>query len=70
MKRSLLQKQQTLWRRLNNRFRLTILDEETLEEVASFRLTKRNVYIGVCTLIILLILFTGILLSVTPLKYY
>ncbi len=70
MKRNLLKEQHTLWRRLNNRFRLTVLDEETLEEVASFQLTKRNVYIGICTLIVVLILFTGVLLATTPLKYY
>lgn len=70
MKRSLLKKQHALWRRLNNRFRLTVLDEETLDEVASFQLTKKNVYFGICTLIVVLILFTGILLAVTPLKYY
>ncbi|TAN20497.1 MAG: hypothetical protein EPN37_01355 [Chitinophagaceae bacterium] len=66
----MLKEQHTLWRRLNNRFRLTVLDEETLEEVASFQLTKRNVYIGICTLIVVLILFTGVLLATTPLKYY
>ncbi len=65
-----MKEQHTLWRRLNNRFRLTVLDEETLEEVASFQLTKRNVYIGICTLIVVLILFTGVLLATTPLKYY
>ncbi|TAN00515.1 MAG: hypothetical protein EPN39_04200 [Chitinophagaceae bacterium] len=70
MKRSLLKKQHALWRRLNNRFRLTVLDEETLDEVASFQLTKKNVYIALCTLIVVLILFTGILLAITPLKYY
>lgn len=70
MKRNLLKEQHTLWRRLNNRFRLTVLDEETLKEVASFQLTKKNVYIGICTLIVVLILFTGVLLAVTPLKYY
>lgn len=70
MKRRQLKEQHTLWRRLNNRFRLTVLDEETLEEVASFQLTKRNVYIGICTLIVVLILFTGVLLATTPLKYY
>jgi hypothetical protein len=70
VKRNLLKEQHTLWRRLNNRFRLTVLDEETLEEVASFQLTKRNVYIGICTLIVVLILFTGVLLATTPLKYY
>lgn len=49
---------------------MTVLDEETLDEVASFQLTKKNVYIGICTLIVVLILFTGILLAITPLKYY
>lgn len=65
-----MKKQHALWRRLNNRFRLTVLDEETLDEVASFQLTKKNVYIALCTLIVVLILFTGILLAITPLKYY
>lgn len=59
------------WRKkLGNRYRLTVLDDETLEEVVSLQLTKGSLYIGVSTLAVFLVLITGILLSVTPLRYY
>ena len=65
-----MEKMHAWWKKLNNRYRLTVSDDETLEEVASFQLTRKSLYIGICTLIVVLVLFTGILLSVTPLRYY
>jgi len=58
------------WRRLNNSYRLTVLEDESLEEVVSLQLTKKTLYIGICTLAVVLVLITGILLSMSPLKYY
>lgn len=58
------------WKKLNNPYRLTVLDDESMEEVVSFQLTKKSLYIGVCTLVLILVVFTGILLSLTPLRYY
>lgn len=59
------------WReKLNDRYRITVLDDETLDEVTSFQLTKKSLYIGLCTLIVVLVIFTGALLSLTPLRYY
>lgn len=58
------------WNKLNDRYRVTVLDDESLDEVASFQLTKKSLYIGLCTVIVVLVLFTGALLSLTPLRYY
>lgn len=58
------------WKKLNDRYRITVLDDENLEEVTSFQLTKKSLYIGLCTLVVVLVLFTGAVLSLTPLKYY
>lgn len=70
MKKVSLIKRQSFWRKLNNRFRLTVLDEDTLEEVASFQLTKKSVYIALSTLIVAIVLLVGVVLFFTPLKYY
>lgn len=58
------------WNKVGDRYRITILDDETLEEVTSFQLTKKSLYIGLCTLVVILILVTGAILSLTPLRYY
>lgn len=58
------------WRRLNHSYRLTVLEEDSLEEVMSWQLTKKTLYIGVSTVAVVLVIVTGVLLSVTPLRYY
>lgn len=58
------------WKKLSNRYRLVLINDETLEEVNSIRLTKKSLYITLCTIIISLLLITGLLISVTPLRYY
>lgn len=64
-------RRRSFWRnKLNDRYRVTFLDDETLEEVASFPLTKKSLYIGVCTLVVVLMLCAGAILSLTPLRYY
>lgn len=58
------------WKRLHNNYRLTVVEDESLEEVISLQLTKKTLYIGICTVVVVLVFITGVLLSVTPLKYY
>lgn len=65
-----MRKKHSWWENLGNRYRITILDDETLGEVTSFQLTKKSLYIGICTLIVIFVLLTGALLSLTPLRYY
>lgn len=58
------------WKKLQHTYRLTVVEDESLEEVISLQLTKKTLYIGICTLAVVLVFITGVLLSVTPLKYY
>lgn len=56
--------------RLKNRYKLVILNDDTYEEVASFRLNRLSVYIALCTVFVVLVSFTVALIVFTPLKYY
>lgn len=57
-------------KRLNNRYRLVFIDDESLEEVASYKLTMRKVYILVCSLFVLVAIITLSMVMFTPIKYY
>jgi hypothetical protein len=56
--------------RLRNRYRLVIMNDDTYEEVVTFRLSRMSVYIAMSTLFVLLVGFTVALIVFTPLKYY
>jgi murein DD-endopeptidase MepM/ murein hydrolase activator NlpD len=56
--------------RLTFKYRLVILDEETYEELFSFKLSELNVYVFGGTAIILLILLTSLIIAYTPLREY
>ena len=58
------------WKKLQHSYRLTVVEDESLEEVISLQLTKKTLYIGICTLAVVLVFITGVLLSITPLRYY
>jgi hypothetical protein len=60
----------TTLRRLNNRYRLVIMNEDTYEEVVTFRLSRTSVYIALSTVFVLLVGVTVALIVFTPLKYY
>ncbi len=60
----------TTLKRLNNRYRLVIMNEDTYEEVVTFRLSRISVYIALSTLFVLLVGATVALIVFTPLKYY
>jgi hypothetical protein len=57
-------------KRLRNRYRLVVMNEDTYEEVVKFKLSRLSVYIAVCTLFVTLIGLTVALIVFTPLKYY
>lgn len=57
-------------RRLRNRYRLVVMNEDTYEEVVTFKLSRVSVYVGLCTLFVLLVGLTVALLAFTPLKLY
>lgn len=57
-------------KRLQNRYRLVIMNDDTYEEVVTFRLSRLSVYIGLSVTFVLLVGLTVALLVLTPLKYY
>jgi hypothetical protein len=57
-------------RRLRNRYRLLIINDDTYEEVVAFKLTRMSVYIAASSLFVLLVGLTVALISFTNLKYY
>lgn len=60
----------TTLKRLRNRYRLVVMNDDTYEEVVTFRLSRMSVYIGLSTIFVLLVGLTAALIVFTPLKYY
>ncbi len=60
----------TSLKRLRNRYRLVILNEDTFEEVVAFKINRVSVYIALCTLFVVLVGLTVGLIMFTPLKLY
>ena len=57
-------------KRLRNRYRLVVMNEDTYEEVVKFKLSRLSVYIVLSTLFVVLVGITVSLIVFTPLKYY
>ncbi len=57
-------------RRLRNNYRLVVMNDDTYEEVVTFRLSRLSVYIGMSTVFVLLVGLTIALIAFSPLKYY
>ena len=55
---------------LRNRYRLVVMNDDTYEEVVTFRLSRLSVYITLCTIFVALVGVTVALLVFTPLRYY
>jgi murein DD-endopeptidase MepM/ murein hydrolase activator NlpD len=56
--------------RIRDKYRLVILNEETLEERVSFRLSRLNVFVAIGLLSILLVFITTYIIAFTPLKEF
>ena len=56
--------------RLRNRYRLVVMNDDTYEEVVTFRLSRMSVYVALSTVFVLLVGLTVALIVFTPLKYY
>src|SRR5215210_6422951 len=56
--------------RFRNRYRLVVMNDDTYEEVVTFRLSRLSVYIGLSTVFVVLVGLTVALIVFTPLKYY
>jgi hypothetical protein len=57
-------------KRLRNRYRLVVMNDDTYEEVVTFKLSRMSVYIALSTIFVLLVGLTVALIIFTPLKYY
>lgn len=60
----------TTLKRLRNRYRLVVMNDDTYEEVVTFKLSRLSVYIMLSTIFVLLVGLTVALIIFTPLKYY
>lgn len=59
-----------LLRRVRDKYRLVLLNEETFEERLSFKLSRLNVFVVVGLLSIILVFITTYIIAFTPLKEY
>lgn len=57
-------------KRLRNRYRLVIMNDDSYEEVVTFRLSRMSVYIAFSSIFVILVGLTTALIVFTPLKYY
>ena len=56
--------------RLRNRYRLVVMNDDTYEEVVTFKLSRLSVYVMLSTIFVVLVGLTVALIVFTPLKYY
>ena len=59
----------TSLKRLRNRYRLVVMNDDTYEEVVTFKLSRLSVYVTMSTIFVMLIGLTVALLTFTNLKY-
>lgn len=57
-------------KKLRNRFRFVVLNDETFEEKFSLRLTRTNVWVFISTVTVTLVFLTTAAIVYTPLKYF
>jgi len=60
----------TTIKRLQNKYRLVIMNDDTYEEVVTFKLSRVSLYVALSSTFVLLVGLTICLLVFTPLKYY
>ena len=58
------------FKRLRNRYRLVVMNDDTYEEVVTFKLSRFSVYVLLSTIFVVLVGLTVALIVFTPLKYY
>jgi hypothetical protein len=57
-------------KRLQNRYRLVVMNDDTYEEVVTFKLSRLSVYVFLSTVFVLLTGLTVALIVFTPLQLY
>ena len=60
----------TTLKRLRNRYRLVVMNDDTYEEVVTFKLSRLSVYVALSTIFVVLTGLTVALIVFTPLKQY
>jgi hypothetical protein len=60
----------TTLRRLRNRYRLVIMNDDSFEEVVTFKLSRLSVYVVLSTIFVLLTGVTVAIIVFTPMKMY
>lgn len=63
-------KWQRLRERLRDTYRLIVMDEDSFEEVASYKLTLRNIYLLISSVLVILAFIIVMLVAFTPLRHY
>jgi hypothetical protein len=63
-------KRSDIFRKLNTQYRVVFIDDERMEEVGSFQLTMRKLYILLSSMFVLVAVLTVCILLLTPLRYY
>src|SRR5690349_4402249 len=61
---------QRIYKKLRNKYRLVVMNDQTLEERSSFRLSPMNVFVSAGIILILLITGTIYLIAFTGLREY
>lgn len=56
--------------RMRNTYRLVVMNDETFQEVASYKLTRLNVYLMFSAMVVLVAVLIVLLIVFTPLKQY
>ncbi|OYU54549.1 MAG: hypothetical protein CFE25_14690 [Chitinophagaceae bacterium BSSC1] len=57
-------------KRLRNSYRLVVMNDDTYEEMVTFKLSRLSVYIGLSVSFVVLVGLTIALIAFSPLKYY
>ena len=57
-------------KRLRNRYRLVVMNDDTYEEVVTFKLSRLTVYVVLSSIFVILVTLTVALIVWTPLKQY
>jgi hypothetical protein len=65
-----LQKPSDFFKKANTNYRVVFINDESLQEVVSFRLSMKKLYVLFSTLFVVIVVLTTCVLLLTPLKYY
>ncbi|MFP5041832.1 hypothetical protein [Parasediminibacterium sp. JCM 36343] len=58
------------FKRLRNRYRLVVMNDDTYQELVTFKLDRLSVYIVMSATFLILVSLTVALIVFTPMKYY